>query len=134
MGDALLRVLLAEDEAIIALFFREELEQWGCKVTWAPNGERALSEAQTGAVFDVLVTDLKMSGLRGEDLIRQLRETRPLLPVVVVTGSPPTGGAASLSREGEGPLTLLIKPTLTSDILRAFTSMGLLGASPSLSL
>jgi CheY-like chemotaxis protein len=36
--------------------------------------------------FDVLVTDLCMPGTSGETLIRQARQLRPLLPVILVSG------------------------------------------------
>jgi CheY-like chemotaxis protein len=53
-----------------------------------------------------------MPEMDGEALIRALRAERPGLPVVVVTGSPPWGGAEALRRHGggHGPLVLLHKP------------------------
>ena len=46
-----------------------------------------------GDALGALVTDLNMPRLGGEDLIRAVRAERPGLPVVVVTGSAPFGGA-----------------------------------------
>ena len=65
-----------------------------------------------GDALDVLVTDLNMPNMSGEDLIRALRAERPGLPIIVVTGSPPPGGVADLRKHGggHGPLTLLHKP------------------------
>lgn len=120
----MVKVLLAEDEALLAMFFRDELEASGCEVVWAPNGLKALEQAERGASFDVLVTDLNMPHVRGEELIRRLRRTRPRLPVVVVTGTPPAQGAAELNAEGDGPLILLVKPTLPADVLKAFAALG----------
>jgi CheY-like chemotaxis protein len=108
-----LRVLIAEDEALIALSVSDLLEAEGHAVELAFDGPEALGRARAmGAALDVLVTDLNMPGLSGEDLIRALRAERPDLPVVVVTGSPPPGGAEALRRYGggDGPLALLHKP------------------------
>jgi FixJ family two-component response regulator len=78
----------------------------------------------------VLMTDLNMPRMTGEDLIRALRAERPDLPVIVVTGSAPVGGAEALRRYsgGNGPLALLQKPidhTALLDALRhAVSSRG----------
>ena len=107
------RVLLAEDEALIALSLADLLEAEGHEVVLAPDGADALDAARRlGDALDVLVTDLNMPRMGGEDLIRELRAERPGLPVVVVTGSAPFGGEEALRRHagGDGPLLLLLKP------------------------
>jgi CheY-like chemotaxis protein len=108
-----MQVLLAEDEALVGLSLGDLLEAEGHAVVLACDGAEALAAARRlGAALDVLVTDLNMPGLTGEDLIRAPRAERPGLPVVVVTGSPPPGGAEALRRHcgGHGPLALLGKP------------------------
>ncbi|MGG5891185.1 response regulator, partial [Falsiroseomonas sp. HC035] len=115
-------VLVAEDEALIALTLKDMLDDDGHEVHLAFDGSAALEAAQRlGQALDVLVTDLNMPGLTGEDLIRALTINRPLLPIVVLTGSPPRGGLEQLRRDcgGHGPLTLLHKPTSSSDVLAA---------------
>src|SRR5919112_6131796 len=107
------RVLVAEDEALIALSLADLLEAEGHEVVLAPDGADALDAARRlGDALGVLVTDLNMPRLGGEDLIRALRAERPGLPVVVVTGSAPFGGEEALRRHagGHGPLLLLLKP------------------------
>jgi CheY-like chemotaxis protein len=108
-----LRILVAEDEALVALSLSDMLEAEGHDVELAFDGAAALTAARClGALLDVLVTDLNMPYLSGEALIHDLRTERPGLPVVVVTGSPPPGGAEELRRSsgGYGPLILLHKP------------------------
>jgi CheY-like chemotaxis protein len=86
------RVLLAEDEAMIALWTADLLEAEGFAVTSAGDGVEALAQARRlGGAIDLLVTDLNMPRLGGEGLIRALRAERARLPVVVLTGSPPLG-------------------------------------------
>ena len=108
-----MRVLLAEDEVLIALSLADLLEAEGHDVVVVPDGAEALDAARRlGDALGVLVTDLNMPRMGGEDLIRELRAERPGLPVVVVTGSPPFGGEEALRRHagGTGPLLLLLKP------------------------
>ena len=125
------RVLLAEDEALIALSLADLLEAEGHEVVLAPDGAEALEAARgLGDALGVLVTDLNMPRMGGEDLIRALRAERPGLPVVVVTGSAPFGGADELRRHagGDGPLLLLLKPPdheeLAAALRRAAASAG----------
>ncbi len=90
------RVLVAEDEALIALSLADLLEAEGYDVALAPDGADALDTArELGDALGVLVTDLTMPRMGGEDLIRALRAERPGLPVVVVTGSAPFGAPTS---------------------------------------
>lgn len=105
-------VLVAEDELLVALALADCLEAAGHTVALAPDGAEALKRAAAGPSFDALVTDLHMPRLDGEGLIRALRTRLPGLPVVVLTGSAPPGGAAGLRRRGggHGPLVLLCKP------------------------
>jgi CheY-like chemotaxis protein len=117
-----LRVLIAEDEALVAMSLHDLLDADGHEVELAFDGAAALAAARRlGTALDVLVTDLNMPHLNGEALIRTLRAERPALPVVVVTGSPPHGGAAEL-REGcggDGSLVLLHKPVDYRALLKA---------------
>jgi CheY-like chemotaxis protein len=126
------RVLLAEDEALIALSLADLFEAEGHEVVVAPDGADALAAARRlGDALDVLVTDLNMPRLGGEDLIRELRAERPGLPVVVVTGSAPFGGAEELRRHagGHGPLALLLKPVDCEELSRALGRAATAGAA-----
>ena len=107
------RVLIAEDEALIALTLSDLLEAEGYEVIVASDGAEALAEARRlGDDLNALVTDLNMPRMSGEALIRALRVDRPQLPVVVVTGSPPPGGLEELRGPGHNrePFALLHKP------------------------
>src|SRR4051812_37418368 len=98
------RVLLAEDEAMIALTLSDILEAEGYEVTIAGDGAKALARArQFGEALDVLVTDLNMPEMSGEDLIHALRGDRPELPVVVVTGSAPVRRRGRAATQGRRP-------------------------------
>ena len=134
-------VLVAEDEALIALSLADFLEAEGYEVTLAPDGADALDAARRlGDALCVLVTDLNMPRMGGEDLIRALRAERPGLPVVVVTGSAPFGGVEALRRGagGHGLLQLLLKPAdcaeLAAALRRAVAAGSAAEAMPRLAL
>ena len=126
------QVLVAEDEALIALSLADLLEAEGHEVVLAPDGADALEAARRlGGALDVLVTDLNMPRMGGEDLIRELRAERPGLPVVVVTGSAPFGGEEELRRHagGHGLLQLLLKPTDCGELAAALRRAAAAGAA-----
>ena len=112
MARPALQVFLAEAEALDAMALAECLEAEGHAVAVAADGAEALAMARRLGTLDLLVTDLRMPRLGGEGLIRALWAERPGLPVLVVTGSAPPGGADALHREAgdRGPLALLHKP------------------------
>ncbi len=103
------RILVAEDEALAALAIEDELMREGYEVVLAPDGQAALDAARS-AMPDLLLTDLRMPRLDGIGLIRALRGLSPALPVVVMTGYAPTGGAEAFRTGGEGPVAVFTKP------------------------
>jgi CheY-like chemotaxis protein len=110
-------ILVAEDEILAAMAIEDELLREGYEVVLAPDGQAALDAARA-RMPDLLLTDLRMPRLDGIGLIRALRETRPGLPVVVMTGYAPAGGAEAFRNVGEGPVSLFTKP-LDMDALLA---------------
>ena len=92
-------VLLAEDERGIALTLTEDLEEAGHHVHWEATGlgaERALSER----VFDVLVTDVRLPGRDGMELLKLAKARRPETEVMVITGYATVEQAVEAMRRG----------------------------------
>ncbi len=81
---AKIRVLVADDEASARSGLATLLRDEGFEVSLAEDGVRALVRVQETAP-DVLVTDLRMPGLDGIELLRRAREIDPELIVVLVT-------------------------------------------------
>ena len=67
-----LRILIAEDNRVLADVMRFNLEAEGFEVTVAHNGQKALGIAQTDC-FDLIISDYQMPGLSGEELLRGIR-------------------------------------------------------------
>lgn len=80
-----MKVLLAEDEKSIALTLGDELEAAGHDVTHKADGLSALDAALNGE-FDVVISDIRMPNLDGEQLLARVKEVKPDLPVVLMTG------------------------------------------------
>jgi two-component system cell cycle sensor histidine kinase/response regulator CckA len=100
-------VLLVEDEAPVRNAARRMLERAGHTVVEAQHAEDALVLWRRDQErFDVLVTDLMMPGMDGWTLLRMLREDRPSLPAVVVSGYTGTSGADQSSNDSAVTLRL----------------------------
>jgi len=78
------RILLIEDDLGLALNLREVLEDEGMAVTHIARGDEGLRRARDSE-FDAVLTDLRLPGLSGLDLVRQLHESQPHLPLVLMT-------------------------------------------------
>jgi PAS domain S-box-containing protein len=80
-------LLVAEDDDVLRALIREMLEEGGYEVLAARSGAEALAKAAAfeGGI-DALVTDVIMPGMRGPELAARLREHRPDVRVVFVTG------------------------------------------------
>lgn len=78
------KVLVVEDEKNIASFVRKGLQEAGFTVTVCRNGDEAFPLARSGG-FDVLVLDIMLPGRDGLSILRNLREQKNTVPVILVT-------------------------------------------------
>jgi two-component system cell cycle sensor histidine kinase/response regulator CckA len=78
-------ILLVEDEEALRQVTARMLRRNGYEVIEAANGVEAL-EVSTGTSCDLLLTDVVMPQMSGRELAERLRETRPDLPVLFMSG------------------------------------------------
>ncbi|MEI5033204.1 response regulator transcription factor [Streptomyces sp. CA-278952] len=78
------RILIAEDEERIASFVQKGLRANGFTTVVAEDGDLALSHALSGG-FDLMVLDIGLPGRDGFTVLREMREARVTLPVIVLT-------------------------------------------------
>lgn len=78
------RILIVEDEERIASFVEKGLRANGFTTTVVGDGDEAYDYALTGG-FDLMVLDIGLPGRDGFTVLRQLREDRVTLPVIVLT-------------------------------------------------
>ena len=79
-----MRVLLAEDDAMIGAVVRDRLRSQGFAVDWVRDG-RAADSALANDVYDVLLLDLGLPSREGLAVLRSLRGRGSSLPVVILT-------------------------------------------------
>ncbi len=94
-----LRVLLVDDNASVLRFLVSAVASNNCQVTTASTAEQAM-EVLGDAPFDLVVSDIKMPGLSGLDLLRAIKSKQPATPVVLITGVPSVNSAVFGLRHG----------------------------------
>jgi len=108
------RVLLVEDDPVVAPVIVAALEDLGYEVTRAASGEEALRYLERGGAADLLFTDVVMPGeINGIALARAARRHAPTLPVVLTTGY-------SEDRAGLEGLPVLPKPYRIEELAAVF--------------
>ncbi|MBS0209063.1 MAG: response regulator [Planctomycetes bacterium] len=81
------KVLVCDDNFAIREFCRLELERRGYVVLVANNGQNALDLCQVERP-DLVVLDMRMPGLDGQEVLFRLKQLHPQLPVIVHTAHP----------------------------------------------
>jgi CheY-like chemotaxis protein len=79
-------VLVAEDEALLRMVAVEFLEDAGCTVLEAADGEQALESLKQNPGVKLLVSDIRMPRINGYQLVEQGLALRPDLKVLLMTG------------------------------------------------
>ncbi len=101
------RILVVDDEASIREVFQHNLSESGFEVRTAASGEEALGLID-GFRPDVVVTDVRMDGMSGLELLTRLRAADPDLMVLVMTAHEDMKSAVTAMKEGA--LDYLVKP------------------------
>lgn len=84
MGEPEARVLVVDDERFFREAIRDALAAAGHACVLAENGSQALERAY-GPGLGVVVLDIQMPGMSGLDVLRQLRESLPLLHIIILS-------------------------------------------------
>jgi len=94
-----LRVWLVDDDASIRWVLERALKSGGM-VPRAFESADAVIEALQHEAPDVLLTDIRMPGMSGLDLVQKIRATRPQLPIIVMTAHADLDNAVSAYERG----------------------------------
>jgi PAS domain S-box-containing protein len=113
------RALLVDDEELVRITTADMLTDLGFEVVEARSAEAAIRILDRGSAFDVLVTDHLMPGMTGTDLARHVRDARPGLPVLLVSGYAELQGI-------DNELPRLAKPFRKDELAVALTSATLM--------
>lgn len=93
------RILLIDDEAIALTNLTHVLKREGYAVTACKDGETALAALAKGD-YDLVLTDLKMPGLDGMEVLRRTRADYPDVPVIMITGHASLDSAVEAMKAG----------------------------------
>ena len=80
-----MRILVVEDDALVASGIKEGLSLARFTVDLVGRAEPAVEQIRTGEVFDLAIVDLGLPGMGGLSLIRQLRQSGVQLPILILT-------------------------------------------------
>jgi DNA-binding NtrC family response regulator len=100
-------ILLIEDDSALAGSLKNVLQEDGYRVTVEKRGDLGLARASQDT-FDLVLTDLRLPGMNGLDLVRQLHSSRPRLPIILMTAHGTTETAIEATKSGA--YDYLLKP------------------------
>ncbi len=78
-------ILIVEDEKILRISLADALKEEGYTVLAVPDGEEAILAIRQGA-FSLIITDIRLPGISGMEVLRQSMQIAPSAPVIVMTG------------------------------------------------
>ena len=105
------RVLLVEDNALIAETLQEMLIQEGAETAWVDSADAAQDELKKGVPFDIMLSDINIRGaLNGFDLARWVKNIYPKIQIGMMSGYGP-----ALAEDFDVPI--LAKPFTRQQLL-----------------
>ncbi|MDA8244843.1 MAG: response regulator [Elusimicrobia bacterium] len=111
----MLSILIVDDEPLINWSLGQVFEGAGYAVTLAESGEEAEALAMAGR-FDVVLTDVKMKGMTGFELLRRLKAGLPGVKVVLMTAF--SGEAEKDASLREGADDFIRKPFNVAEVVQ----------------
>jgi DNA-binding NtrC family response regulator len=113
-----IKVLLADDEKDFVETLAQRLEVRDFNVKTAESGDEAIGLIREHD-FDVIVLDVLMPGKDGIETLREIKNLKPLLHVIMLTGN----ATVETAIEGMklGAYDFLLKPTETEDLVEKIT-------------
>ncbi len=121
MGTLKKKILIIDDDATFRLTLRATLEQAGYEIHEAEDGRIGLQRLHE-MVFDLILLDLRMKDMQGDEALRRIKEMSPAVPVVIITAYATVQTAVETLKQGA--FDYLIKP-VDMDALLAIVSKAL---------
>jgi len=108
-------VLIVDDDALVRSYLAMILREEGHVVGEAPNGKEALAKF-LNAEFDLVITDLKMPGMSGLELMQECKKSKPEIHWIIITAYGSIGSAVEAIKAGASDY--LTKPFKNPEELR----------------
>jgi DNA-binding response OmpR family regulator len=112
-------ILVVDDEENIRESLREMLTMAGYSVMTAADGREALEYIEKGDI-SLLLVDLSMPGMSGEELLRTLRKRKKALPALLITALAPFETSGLVSELGTGYLRKPVERDLLIGAIKTF--------------
>lgn len=114
-------LLVVEDEVLLHLPLKDELNDAGYELMLVTSGERALKElAREGKIYRALITDIRLGkGIDGWEVAHRAREMMPGLPVIYMSGD----SASAWSANGVPKSVMLAKPFALAQLVTAISQL-----------
>ncbi|MGE5235575.1 MAG: response regulator [Acidobacteriota bacterium] len=108
-----LRVMVLDDEPIVGRRLKPALEKMGLEVEVFEDPAEALARAG-GTRFDIVVTDIRMRGIDGLEVLRRIRAASGRTKVILITGH----ASEDMAREAltQGAFGFIAKPFKTDQV------------------
>ena len=106
-------ILLVDDEEIIRRTLRRDIEEMGYGVTALADGESALAALEE-RYFDLVLTDLRMEGISGIEVLQGAKARSPEIGVIILTGFGDISSVITALRNGADDY--LLKPYAYEDL------------------
>jgi len=113
------RILVIDDEETIRLLFETTLKERGHVVVTASTGSEGI-ECVNQQEFDLVFLDLRLPDIDGAEVFRKIKNIKPALMVIIITGYPDSEIMGRAIQEG--PLGVMNKPFTDSAIENAVNS------------
>ena len=110
-----LKILIVDDEVDLSATLVERLGIRGFDAVAVETGAQALEQVRNHN-FDVIVLDIKLKGEDGVDVMKQIKQLKESLPVILLTGH--MSGEASEEGLKAGAIDYIIKPIDIEDLIR----------------
>ena len=109
-----MHILVVDDETEFLSLIEKRLSRRNMNVATADNGADALTLVQAQS-FDVVVMDVRMPGMDGLETLRRIKEIRPTLPVLLLTGHASLGVAVNGMELGA--FDYMLKPVAINELI-----------------
>src|SRR5512134_195147 len=107
------RILVMDDEKSMCQFLSIMLRKEGYEITTVSSGKKAVEEISSSR-FDVVLTDIKMAGMDGMEVLREIKRVDPTMPVIIMTAY--ASQKTAIEAVNQGAFHYLIKHAKNDEI------------------
>lgn len=111
------KILIADDEKLVRDVIARFLTLKGYDVGTAENGAETVNKVTTDN-FDLLIMDLRMPGLKSQEMLEQIKNSKKEIPIIILTGTIDAEESEILKKWGYSNNEIICKPADLFDILK----------------